>query len=181
MIQTHPEVPESQGCQEMFCFFRFFQLVQGNPLPGGNPGGKAGIGGFIVGKQPGLFGQPADFLLGQAAQPQRRLYLQFPQGLNPRTVCIIVRCVGAVQNQGKTIGLSRLQNPGKQRPLAEIAPVCRVGGNLLPAQHIHGESHHFHTQLPGKVLGVFILKLGLKGGFHIIGPDICAALHSGVQ
>ena len=56
--RTHPEVPQAETVQIGFRVLRPGKLSRGDGVSGGNPGGKAGVGGLIVGEQPGFLGKP---------------------------------------------------------------------------------------------------------------------------
>ena len=181
MEHPHPQIAVAQGEQRLLGGLHLSQRLRGDGLPGGHPGGQAGVGGLVPGEQPRLFGEGPHLGLADAALPQGRAHGQLPQGPHAGAVPGVVGGVGAVYQHGVAVGLGLLPQPAEQGPLAVVAPVrgvFRHAGDLEHVQLQHGE---LHPQLGAEPAGVLQLKLGLEGRLDEIGPHLGAMVQGGVQ
>ena len=180
MKHPHPEVGIAQAEQGVLRPLHPRQDLLRERLPGGNPGGQAGVGRLIPGEQARLPGQAAYIRLGQAALPQGSAP-PAPAGpacpAGPR----LIGGVGAVQQDGVPVGRGPRLQRAEQVLLAVVAPLRRVGRHPRVGQGVQLQHRHLHPQFPGQPEGVLPLKPGLEGGLDVVGAEIRPGPHPGVQ
>lgn len=66
------EIPEAHGGKKVLSLLHLPQSFLCDGSPGGDAGGKAGVGGLVPDEQAGLPAQRTDIAFGQAALPKGR-------------------------------------------------------------------------------------------------------------